>query len=159
MAFNTIIDSSKIMDNMKTYEFRFQKKQNFSEYILPLTKNNEQYLLIKQKDNQYNFIHYYIIANRTQVIGRFDIGVNTKSCGITYHIIEEFQNRGIGQTVLGFVVEDIFNNHNVDRIIILPINERSVAIASKIGFTPKSQGAYELKSLDYQNSQSNRKQK
>ena len=57
------------------------------------------------------------------------------------------------------MVEDIFNNHNVDRIIILPINEQSAAIASKIGFTPISQRVYELKLLDYQNSQSNRKQK
>lgn len=152
-----MLDRTKIIDNMNPLEFRFNKNNDFIEFLLPLTKYKEQYLLVKQKDKKYNSIHYYIISSsRYQVIGRFDISdyLENEICGITYHIIDEFQNRGIGQTVLGVVVNDIFS-HQVNLIRILPINEKSAHIAEKIGFTPRSKRIYELNSLDYQEIQSN----
>lgn len=148
-----MIDSSKIIDNMEPIEFRFQKKKEFTKFILPLTKYNEQYFLAKQWDEKYSALHYYIISDGFLVIGRFDVGGDLESMGVTYHIIDEFQNRGIGQMVLGVVVNDIFS-HNVGRIIILPINERSASIALKTGFTPRTERIYELKLLDYQKQQS-----
>ncbi len=45
----------------------------------------------------------YIIDDGTKVIGRFDIGYDLSTTGITYHIIDKFQNKGIGQTVLRFM--------------------------------------------------------
>lgn len=151
-----MLNTSKISDNMEPREFRFNKNKTFIKYTLPLTKYNEQYHLAKQYNQKYNAIHYYIINNEFRVIGRFDISGNLKRYGITYHIIDEFQNRGIGQTVLRFVVDDIFSN-NIEKIIILPINERSAWIASKIGFIPRTKRIYELNLLDYQKFNSNGK--
>lgn len=155
-----MLNKIKIIDNMNPPNFQFNKNNDFIEFLLPLTKYKEQYLMVKQKDKKYNSIHYYIISSGYQVIGRFDISDNleNETCGITYHIIDEFQNRGIGQTVLGVVVNDIFS-HQVNLIKILPINEKSAHIAEKNGFTPRSKRIYELNSLDYQEFQSNCKKK
>lgn len=144
------VDISKIMDDMEPFEFRIQKGQDFSVYTLPLTKMNEQYLLIKQIDKKHNgSIHYYIIESGIQVVGRFDIGYDLSSAGITYHIIDKFQNRGIGQTTLNFVVDDLFEQYKVEKIIILPINDRSKNIALKSGFSKRTERIYELNILEY----------
>lgn len=90
------------------------------------------------------------------MIGRFDIGKEIELCGITYHIIDKFQDRGIGQLVLRFVIDDLFSE-NTDRIRILPTNEKSAYIAQKNGFIKKTSGIYELKALDYQEMQSHGK--
>lgn len=164
-----MIEPNNIIDNMKPFEFRFNKNKEFIEDFLPLTKYNEQYIIVRQygKDhgNVYNIedstngtlnYHYYIINSKSQVIGRFDVNGDMKSCGFTYHIIEEFQNRGIGQTSLRFIVNNIFEQ-GVNKIIIIAINERSAAIALKMGFIQKSERVFELRSLDYQQLNSNNK--
>ena len=104
------------------------------------------YSLIKQENSEKEEIHYYIVDNGEKVIGRFDIGydLEDKTAGITYHLIEQFQNRGIGQTALKSVVDDIFNGLPVGRIIILPINDRSVAIAVKSGFQKRAERVFQL---------------
>ena len=105
---------------------------------------NESYLLIKQIDKRYDNIHYYIVNNNmTKVIGRFDVGCRS-TAGITYHIIDEYQNRGIGQTALNFVVGDLFKNYKVEEIWILAINDISKNIALKSGFSKKRERLYKL---------------
>lgn len=164
-----MIEPNNIVDNMKPYEFRFNKNKKFIEDILPLTKFNEQYIIVRQdgKDHEHIYeiedstnstldYHYYIINSKSQVVGRFDVCGDMESCGFTYHIIEEFQNRGIGQTTLCFIVNNIFEQ-GVNRIIILAVNERSAAIALKMGFIQKSERIFELRSLDYQQLNSNNK--
>ncbi len=151
-----MIDPSKITDTMKPPEFRFNKHGEFLEFILPLTKYQEQYLLLKQKDNKQDSVHYYIINTDSTVIGRFDVGGSENVRGITYHIVEDFQNRGIGQITLQTVVEDIFSQ-NIDRINILAVNERSAAIAMKAGFVQKHNRHYILNFLDYQKRESSQK--
>lgn len=149
------MDISKIIDDMEPFEFRIKKGQDFSVYTLPLTKMNEQYLLIKQVDKQRNSsVHYYIIDDGTKVIGRFDIGYDLSTAGITYHIIDEFQNKGIGQIVLSFVVDNLFEEYKVERLIILPINDRSKNIALKSGFSKKTERIYELNMSEYLKSKS-----
>lgn len=154
---------------MKPYEYRFNKNKEFMEDILPLTKYNEQYIIVRQYGKGHGYIydveddtnptlhyHYYIINSESQVIGRFDVCGNIESCGFTYHIIEEYQNRGIGQTALSFIVNKIFEQ-GVNKIIILVVNERSAAIAMKIGFSQKSKRVFEMWQLDYQHlSESNK---
>lgn len=145
------IDISRIIDDMKPFEFRIQKDQDFSVHILPLTKRNEQYLLIKQMDKKHNdSLHYYIIDNGIQVVGRFDIGYDLSFAGITYHITDEFQNKGIGQITLSFVVDNLFEEYKVEKIIILPINDRSRNIALKNGFSKRTERIYELSIVEYQ---------
>ncbi len=151
-----MIDPTKITDGMKPPEYRFNKYGEFLDFILPLTKNQEQYLLLKQQDKKQDCIHYYILSTDSKVIGRFDIGGSEKERGITYHIVEEFQNRGIGQMVLKTVVDDLFSQ-NIERINILAVNERSVAIATKIGFVQKNKYQYVLSFIDYQKQESNQK--
>ena len=142
------IDLSGIIDEMKPFEFRINKAQDFSTYTLPKTKFNEEYFVIKQINEEQSEIHYYVVSEGKRVIGRFDIGydLEDETAGITYHLIEQFQNRGIGQTALKSIVDDIFNGLIVGRIIILPINERSRAIATKNGFQRKlgSQRIFQL---------------
>lgn len=151
-----MIDPTKITDSMKPPEYRFNKYGEFLEFILPLTKHQEQYLLLKQQNKKQDCIHYYILSTDSKVIGRFDIGGSEKERGITYHIVEEFQNRGIGQMVLKTVVDDLFSQ-NIARINILAVNERSIAIATKIGFTQKNKYQYVLSFIDYQKQESNQK--
>lgn len=141
-----IINLSKIIDEMTPFEFRIDKTRNFSAYTLPRTKFNELYSLIKQEIPEENRIHYYIVDKGEKVIGRFDIGYNLEdeTAGITYHLIEQFQNRGIGQTALKSIVDDIFNGLPIGRIIILPINDRSVAIAVKSGFQKRAERFFQL---------------
>jgi hypothetical protein len=55
---------------------------------------------------------------------------------MNYHIVSRFQNRGIGQLVLAFVVR-IFFRENRDRILMCPTNERRASIAQKTGFVKK----------------------
>lgn len=148
---NSNIDILRVSDNMGPPEFCIQKRQDFSAHTLQPTKNNEQYLMIEQVDKrQSNTIHYYIIGNETTVIGRFDIGYTELDYGITYHIVDEFQNRGIGQTALRFVVDELFNKYNAIRIRILAVNDRSRSIALKSGFRKKTETLYELSSAEYQ---------
>jgi len=162
-----MLKPNNIIDNMMPLEFRFNKNKEFIEDFLPLTKYNEQYIIIRQYGKNHGYIydieddtnqtihyHYYIINSNFQVIGRFDISGDSESCGFTYHIIEEFQNRGIGQTALSFIVNKIFEQ-GINKIRILAINERSAAIALKIGFTQKSAKVFELERLDYQKLNSN----
>ena len=133
---------SDIIDHMDPYEFRFDRKKEFVESALPLTKCNEQYFVARQHDWKYECIHYYIIHEYSHVIGRFDVGTDLENCGITYHIVSKFQNRGIGQITLGVVVDDLFAQ-GFSNIRIIPINEKSAHIASKCGFV--SQGkVYQL---------------
>ena len=144
-----MFDPSKIIDTMGPIEYRFRKYCEFTEFILPLTKLNEQYYLIKQIDKKYNSIHYYIITTESLVIGRFDASFLNLDCsGLTYRIVEEYQNRGIGQVALGTIINDLFGQ-NVNKIWINAINGRSAAIALKNGFTFVSKTLYELKLLDY----------
>ncbi len=92
-------------------------------------------------------------------MGRFDVSRNCSDrCGITYHICDQFQNRGIGQMVLRFVVDDLFSE-NINGVILWPTNERSCHIAQKNGFKKGegNQGVYELSLMDYQELQSNSK--
>lgn len=152
---NGLIDLSKVVDNMEPYEYRFKNNKKSEVMILPLTKQEEQYLLVKQytlktceEENDFLSIKYYIIS-REEVIGRFDVGNSDKKCGITYHIVPSFQNKGIGQLVLKYVVDDLFDTLDIEKIIILPTNDRSRAIASKCGFIKKTDIVYELTSLDY----------
>jgi len=164
-----MINPNNITDNMKPLEYRFNKSKKFIEDILPLTKYNEQYIIVRQYGKDHGYIydienntnptvhyHYYIINSESQVIGRFDVHGELDSCGFTYHIIEEFQNRGIGQTALSFIVNKIFEQ-GVNKIIILAVNERSAAIATKIGFKQKSKKVFEMWKLDYQQLNSNNK--
>lgn len=156
-----MINPNNIIDNMEPFEFRFNKNKEFIEDILPYTKYNEQYIIVRQygiKYDEQSFIHYhyYIINNDSRVIGRFDVFGDLESCGITYHIIEKFQNRGIGQTALNFIVNQTFKL-GVNRIILLAVNERSSAIALKTGFTQKSEHIFEMLQLDYQLLNSNKK--
>lgn len=155
-----MIEPDKVIDNMMPALFRFNKYGEFSEDILPATKLGEEYIIVRQSGKEKKYIvddeletyrndHYYIINDESQVIGRFDVGGNMDLCGITYHIVEEFQNRGIGQVALMFVVDDIFSR-GVGKIRILAEKKRSIAIASKVGFTQKSERLYEMKSTDYQ---------
>lgn len=149
------IDISRITDNMKPPKFRIQKWQDFSAHTLPLTKNNEQYLMIEQVDKrQSDTMHYYVVDNGTTVIGRFDIGWYELNYGITYHIVDEFQNRGIGQTALKFVVDELFNKYSAVRICILAVNDRSRSIALKSGFRQKTEKLYELSSTEFQREKS-----
>ncbi len=152
------IDASKLIDNMKPFEFRLKKDDNFLVHTLPLTKNKEQYLMLEQLDKrQIDTLHYYIVNSGTTVIGRFDIGWDESSYGITYHIVDEFQNRGIGQTALKFVVGELFNKYNASRIIIAAINDRSRSIALKSGFhkmDEKTERIYELSSAGFQRTKS-----
>lgn len=154
---------------MKPIEFRFKKNREFSEAILPATKYGEEYIVLRQRREDELFdidgelhangkVYYYIIGDESQVIGRFGVSGDLNWCGITYHIVPEFQNRGIGQTALRFVVDEIFAN-GVERIIVLAVNDRSVAIASKVGFTQKSKRVFELKQLDYQQLNANSRTK
>lgn len=140
------IDLSEIIDEMKPIEFRINKAQNFSTSTLPKTKFDEEYFTIKQINEKKEEIHYYIISDGKRVIGRFDIGYDLEDeiAGITYHLIEQFQNRGIGQIALKSVVDDIFNRLPVGRIIILPINVRGRAIAKKSGFLKRPKIGFEL---------------
>lgn len=157
-----MIDAKKVIDTMHPLEFRFRKWGTFSEFILPLMKYNEQYLLLKQFDEKYSSLHYYIITLSNclyEVVGRFDVSRDCSDrCGITYHILNPFQNRGIGQMALHFVVDDLFSE-NIDRIILWPTNERSCYIAQKNGFKKRegNRGIYELSVMDYQALQSNSK--
>lgn len=155
---NDLIDLSKVVDNMQPSEFRFKNNKSSEIRILPLTKYEEQYILIKQiafetyeEENDFLSIKYYIISGE-EVIGRFDIGSSDKRCGISYHIVPSFQNKGIGKMVLSYVVDDLFATLDIEKIIILPINDRSRAIASKCGFIKKADRIYELTSLDYHKS-------
>ena len=151
------INPNMIVDNMEPWEFRFKKNVECSELYLPLTPNNEQYLLLKQSPDGWD-THYYVLNGSFLVIGRFDCCVKLKqqNCGISYHIIDEYQNRGIGQTVLSAVVQDLFDNYGVERLIVRPTsnNVRSVSIASKAGFVHMKGMIWELKSEDYYNSKS-----
>lgn len=162
-----MIDSTKIVDNMNPPEYRFKKHEGFSEAVLPVTKYGEEYTVIRQSDESQEFIiddkrvisessHYYILSDDFRVIGRFDVHGDLETTGITYHIVEEFQNRGIGQVALKYVVDRIFEK-GVNRIVILAVNDRSAAIASKAGFTKWTKRAYEMKLIDYQQSKSNGK--
>lgn len=157
-----MINPNNITDNMKPYEYRFSKNKEFIEDTLPLTKYNEQYIIVRQCGKDHGYIydveentnptihyHYYIINSESQVIGRFDVCGDVESCGFTYHIIEAFQNKGIGQTALSFIVNKIFTQ-GIGRIVILAVNGRSAAIALKTGFTQKSQKVFEMTQLDYQ---------
>lgn len=149
------IDISRITDNMKPPKFRIQKWQDFSVHTLPLTKNNEQYLMIEQVDKQQSdTMHYYVVDNGTTVIGRFDISWYELNYGITYHIVDEFQNRGIGQTALKFVVDELFNKYSAVRIRILAVNDRSRNIALKSGFRQKTEKLYELSFTEFQREKS-----
>lgn len=149
------IDISRITDNMKPPKFRIQKWQDFSAHTLPLTKNNEQYLMIEQVDKQQSdTMHYYVVDNGTTVIGRFDISWYELNYGITYHIVDEFQNRGIGQTALKFVVDELFNKYSAVRIRILAVNDRSRNIALKSGFRQKTEKLYELSFTEFQREKS-----
>ena len=149
------VDITRITDSMKPPEFRIQKLQDFFAYTLPLTKNNEQYLMIEQIDKrQSNTIHYYVIDDGITVIGRFDIGYSELDYGITYHIVDEFQNRGIGQIALKFVVGQLFNKYGATRIRILAINDRSRSIAQKSGFRRKTEKLYELSATEFQRDRS-----
>lgn len=151
-----MIDKERVIDMMDPPEFRFRKRGVFQVFVLPPTKYNEQYILLKQLDVKYKSVHYYIINHVYEVIGRFDIGKDSKSCGITYHIIDKFQDRGIGQLVLRSVIDDLFSE-NVDRIRIWPTNEKSAHIAQKNGFIKNSRNIYELRAFDYQEMQSHGK--
>ncbi len=164
-----MIDPNNIVDDMKPIEFRFKKNKEFVEDVLPLTKYNEQYIIVRQYGKDHGYIydiedytnsilhyHYYIINSKFQVIGRFDIHGDIKSCGFTYHIIEEFQNRGIGQTALNFIINKIFEQ-GINKIVILAVNERSTDIALKTGFSQKSKRVFEMRNLDYQQLNSNNK--
>ena len=140
MSDNIDIDISRITDEMEPYEFRINKNKDFSAYTLK-TKLNELYSLIKQEDIEKCSIHYYVVSNGIEVVGRFNISYLLKngSAGIAYHIVDEFQNRGIGQTVLRFVIGDIFKSLTlINRITIVAITERSKAIATKNGFSLKN---------------------
>ena len=141
------IDLSRIIDEMEPIEFRINQTQDFFTYTLPKTKYNEQYFVIKQINEEKEKIHYYIVSDGRKVIGRFDIGYNLDdgTAGITYHLIEQFQNRGIGQNALKSIVDDIFNLLPVSRIIILPINDKSIAIAMKNGFQKRAERVFQLK--------------
>lgn len=152
---NDLIDLSKVVDNMEPYEYRFKNNRESEVMILPLTKYGQQYFLVKQctftsygEENDFLSIKYYIISGE-EVIGRFDVGSSDKKCGITYHIVPSFQNKGIGQLVLRYVVADLFDTLDIEKIITLPINDRSRAIASKCGFDKKKEKVYELTSLAY----------
>ncbi len=57
-----MIDAKKVIDTMQPLEYRFRKWGTFSEFVLPLTKYNEQYFLLKQFDEKYSSLHYYIIT-------------------------------------------------------------------------------------------------
>ena len=140
------IDLSRIIDEMIPVEMRINKTQDFSTYILPKTKFNEEYFVIKQINEEKEAIHYYIVSDGKNVVGRFDIGydLEDETAGITYHLIEQFQNRGIGQTALRSIVDDIFNGLPVGSIIILPINDKSRVIAIKNGFLKKSERVFQL---------------
>lgn len=162
-----MIDPTKIVDNMNPPEYRFKKCKEFSEAVLPATKYGEEYTVVRQIDESQEFIiddervisersHYYILSDDFRVIGRFDVHGDLETTGITYHIVEEFQNRGIGQTALKFVVDRIFEK-GVNRIVILAVNDRSAAIASKAGFTKRTQRTFEMRLIDYQQSKSNGK--
>lgn len=148
------IDGSNLVDNMKPPEFRFNKWNDFSASVLPLTKNNEQYVMLEQLDKrQSNSLHYYIVSGGTTIIGRFDIGWNDLNYSVTYHIVEEFQNRGIGQTALKFVVGELFNKHNAAIIRLAAVNDRSRSIAIKSGFHKRNEQTeriFELSSAEYQ---------
>lgn len=138
---NSSISLYEIIDERKgTGHFRINKTEDFSTYTMPKTKFNEEYLVIKQIDEKRSDIHYYIVSDNKSVIGSFDVSydLEDKVAGITYHLIEQFQNRGIGKITLKFVVDDIFNCLSIDRIKIAAINERSMAIAVKNGFQRKS---------------------
>lgn len=157
-----MIDINNITDNMKPFEFRFNKNIDYTEDVLPLTKCDESYIILRQYGKDHGYIyddgddikptisyHYYIVNSDFNVIGRFDVYGSVESCGFTYHIIEEYQNRGIGQIALNFIVGKIFEQ-GVNRIVILAVNERSAAIAMKAGFSQKSKRAFEMCQLDYQ---------
>lgn len=128
-----MIDLNKIVDNMKPWEFRFKRNLNYQEISLPLTKYGEQYYLLKRDEDAILF--FYVINEENEVVGRFYVGGNSRNRGLTYHIDSEYQNRGIGQLVLGAVVDDTFNL-DIDSLKLHPTNERSEAIAIKNGFSP-----------------------
>jgi len=56
-----MINPQNICDKMPLSEYSFKKYKPFTEHLLPLTKNNEQYLLIEQPEVEYNIIQYIII--------------------------------------------------------------------------------------------------
>lgn len=152
-----MIDVSKIVDKMEPVQYRFKKYKEIVEEGYFLTKYDEKYLLLKQQDDKWHSIHYYIVNYDSQVIGRFDVSnSDLESCGIMYHLIPKYQNRGIGQLVLELVVDDLFKN-NVQKILIAAVNERSASIALKNGFVPKVKRVYELELDNYQKMQSDSK--
>lgn len=111
--------------------------------------------MIEQVDKQQSdTMHYYVVDNGTTVIGRFDISWYELNYGITYHIVDEFQNRGIGQTALKFVVDELFNKYSAVRIRILAVNDRSRNIALKSGFRQKTEKLYELSFTEFQREKS-----
>lgn len=160
-----MINPNRIADYMKPLEYRFNKYKEFTEDVLPLTKYDDAYIVVRQygKDHGEIYVnvedpkytetrfsyHYYVINSESQVVGRFDVCGSVEHCGITYHIIEEFQNRGIGQAALGYIVDRIFER-GANRITILAVNERSVAIALKVGVVQKSKRVFEMRQVDYQ---------
>ena len=91
-----------------------------------------EYLLYIENGKIIGYINYYLMYEEIEIAN--------------FNVLDEFQNRGIGQTALKSIVDDIFNGLVVGRIIILPINERSRAIATKNGFQRKlgSQRIFQL---------------
>lgn len=119
---------------------------------MPVTKNGEQYYLLKRDDiEERDYYSYYIVNEESEVIGRFFAGRYENRGGLTYHILPEYQNRGIGELVLGVIVDDLFNM-GYELVRILPTNERSKAIALKNGFvlSPSKVYCYVLTKLDYE---------
>lgn len=145
-----MLDLNKIEDKMEPREFRFRNGFDYQEIFMPVTKNGEQYYLLKKeyKDN----IRYYVVSEDNKVIGRFIVGGDSRKSGLTYHIVPDYQNRGIGQLVLSVIVEDAFSL-NIESLILHPTNERSAAIAIKNGFKPMNMRIeyFKLTKLDYQN--------
>lgn len=143
-----MIDSNKIVDNMKPWEFRFKRYLDYQEISLPVTKYGEQYYLLKREEK--DKIIYYVTSEDGEVVGRFYVGGYLRDRGLTYRIASEYQNRGIGQLVLGSVVDDAFNL-DIDSLKLHPTNERSEAIAIKNGFSPMHMRVeyYKLTKIDY----------
>ncbi len=147
-----VLELKKVVDKMEPYQHRFKHYMSYHEIPMPVTKNGEQYYLLKNDQIIDNLHFYYVINEENQVVGRFSANVFEKNCGLTYHIIPEYQNRGIGQLVLSIMVEDLFTL-DVEIIRLHPTNERSAAIAMKNGFVPMHRKVeyYTLTRLDYQN--------
>lgn len=148
LEIDKIVD--KTVNRIGYWNQRFLKNKVYEEIQLSVTKNGEQYYLLKRDDiEERDYYSYYIVNEENEVIGRFFAGRYENRGGITYHILPEYQNRGIGQLVLSVVVDDLFNM-GYELVRILAINERSKAIALKNGFVLSTKMVYILPKLDYE---------